>query len=297
MSTDPFANAAENFEKSQGASEPASQEQTRQSENQAPSTQQTQVDARRETAQAIAELDKMDKFKLDGQEWTLKDLKAAIMRQKDYTQKTQSLSEDRKTFDGSKKFYENLAWDLLAVKNDPSRVQEFIKLYPKEFHQHVEKFLGAGANNQQQTQQQNVQQQPRPDVQLLSRLDTLEKFYNEQQVSKSEAEINTQMERLSKVYPDAANFKEMVLGRAFEAHSQGTQLTPEAWESIYKQVNQEVGTTLKAKYGELVKKQTEANNKSADVGAGGGSPGRAPMKFKKFDDITKYAEELSKSGG
>lgn len=292
MSTDPFAAMADNFVKE--TTELASPEQTSQQVNE-PSNQQTQVEARRETAQAIAELDKMDKFKLDGQEWTLKDLKAAIMRQKDYTQKTQSLSEDRKTFDGSKKYYENLAWDLIKVRENPSLASAFISTYPKEFHKYVEQFLGANQNQPQPTQQ-NVQQQPRPDVQLLSRLDTLEKFYNEQQVSKSEAEIQATMEKLSKQYPDAANFKEMVLGRAFEAHSAGTQLTPETWESIFKQVNDEVGTTIKAKYGELVKKQTEANNKARGDASGGGSPGRAPVKIKKFDDITAMAMDMAKNG-
>ena len=46
---------------------------------------------------------------------------------------------------------------------------------------------------------------------------------------------------------------------------------------------------VKAKYGNLVKPQTEANNKSRDVDSGGGTIGRAPKKFSNFGDITKHA--------
>jgi hypothetical protein len=274
-----------------------------------PSTQATQdaaapsVNAREnDVAVAIAELDKMDKFKLDGQEWTLKDLKAAILRQKDYTQKTQTLAEERKAFLEDKKFSENLAWDLMKVRENPALVQAFIQTYPQRYHSHVEEFL---KNTQEKSPQPNVQSQgaqPQVDVQLLSRLHRLEETHRTQEIQQNEKIIETTMNELNAKYPDAANFKEMVLGRAFEAHSQGKQadanfqLTKENWEEIYKQVDQEVGSLLKAKYGSLVKKQTEANAKSRDAGAGGGTVGRAPVKFSKFDDLQKHAEQLLKGG-
>jgi hypothetical protein len=249
-----------------------------------------------DVAQAIADLGKMDKFVLEGQEWTLKDLKAAIMRQKDYTQKTMALSEERKAFQEDKKFFENLAWDLEKVKGDPALANEFVKVYPKAFHKYVENYL---SSNSQQGQQQSVpgqQSQPPVDVQLLSRLDQLEKHFHAQEVSKNEKLIEQTMEKLSAKYPDAANFKEMVLGRAYEAHNGGVSLTEEAWEDIYKQVQSEVEGLLKAKYSNLVKQQTEANSKSRDVGAGGGTAGRAPVSFKRFDDLAKHAESIARGG-
>lgn len=304
---DAFETAAAAFEKTQ-TSESSSSSESNQSESnsssgqvsqdRAPMTSQSAEPTKQEVNQAMLELDKMDKFKLDGQEMTLKDLKAAIMRQKDYTQKTQALSTERSSFQKDKEYYEKLAWDLQTLRENPSLVGEFIKIYPQQFHKYAEQFLKQGQANQsqQQGQSQQGQSQSQPDVQLMSRLDRLEKFHEAQEVQKNEQVIEATITKFSEKYPDAANFKEMVLGRAFEAHNKGVELTEGAWEDIFKQVNSEVGSLLKTKYGQMVQKQTEANSKAKDVGPGGGTAGRAPVKFKKFDDITKLALEEASRG-
>lgn len=243
---------------------------------------QDQADAR---AQAILELDKVDRFKFGGQEWTAKDLQASIMRQKDYTQKTQGLATERKAFQEEQKFYENLTADLLKVKADPRLVNSFINTYPEKFHAYLDRVL----NENRQTQGQPQSQGQQVDVQLLSRLDRLEKSYSEQEVAKQEQNIAATVEKFSKAYPDAANFKELVLGRAYEANMGGAKLNDEAWENIFKSVDQEVKTLLKSKYGELVKKQTDANAKAKDVQSGGGTVGRAPKKFTSFREINTHA--------
>lgn len=247
----------------------------------------TPSESTQSVAQALAELDKMEKFKFQGQEWTPKDLEKAIMRQQDYSKKTQGLSDDRKSLDDERKFYENLAYDLVNLRTNPSLVNKFLQLYPEKFHKYADEFL-KGTPSSTQTQGAQTPNQPIPDVQLLSRLDKLEKFYQEQEVTKNEAKINEIVTSMSKKYPDAANFKEMVLGRAYESHMQGVQLTDETWESIFKSVNDEVGNMIKAKYGELVKKQTEANSKARDVAPGGGIATRAPQKI-ALKDVAQIA--------
>jgi len=255
-----------------------------------------------DVAMAIAELDKMDKFKLDGQEWTLKDLKAAIMRQKDYTQKTQNLAEERKSFQEERKFHENLAWDLQTIRESKPEekqrlVQEFLKIYPQKFHSHAEKFLSTNTPNQTQVPSQQVQQ-PQVDVKTLSRLERLEKFYHEQEVAREEVAIERTMDELSKQYPDAAKFQKYVMATALEARMAGSELDRDTWEQIFKQVDEEVKATLKAQYGEKVKQQLDANAKGKDVGAGGGTAGRAPVpKFKSFDELDKFAQSTLKGAG
>jgi hypothetical protein len=188
-----------------------------------------------DVAMAIAELDKMDKFKLDGQEWTLKDLKAAIMRQKDYTQKTQTLAEERKSFQEERKFHENLAWDLQKVRENPELAKEFVRVYPQGFHKHVAEFLKT--SNSQSSPQPQVQQ-PQVDVQLLSRLQTLENYYHQQEVSRQQTEIEKMAGELAKEYPDAGNAMKMVYAMAYEAQleakNNGRDLTRDDWESIFK---------------------------------------------------------------
>ena len=112
----------------------------------------------------IYDLEKLSKFKYQGQELTPKDLEAMILRQKDYTQKTQALSKERESFQSEQKFYENLYYDLNNVKNNPQLANEFIKIYPEKFHEYLKQVLG------QTDQTQKQEQRPVYDVETNSRL-------------------------------------------------------------------------------------------------------------------------------
>jgi len=236
----------------------------------------------KEDAATIYELEKLSKFKYQGQELTPKDLEAMILRQKDYTQKTQALSKERESFQSEQKFYENLYHDLNNVKNNPELANEFIKVYPEKFHSYLKQVLG------QNDQTQNAQnQKPQFDVDTAARLQKLESFYYEQEVAKNTQEINSTVDKLSQKYPDA--LPELAISRVYEAYNRGEQITPEAWENAFKTADAEMKNLIKTKYGDMVKKQTEVNNKSRDVDSGGGTIGRAPQKFKSLADVTKYA--------
>lgn len=236
----------------------------------------------KEEAATIYELEKLSKFKYQGQELTPKDLEAMILRQKDYTQKTQALSKERESLQSEQKFYENLYHDLNNVKNNPELANEFIKVYPEKFHTYLKQVLG------QNEQTQNAQnQKPQFDVDTAARLQKLEAFYYEQEVAKNTQEINATVDKLSQKYSDA--LPELAISRVYEAYNRGEKITPEVWENAFKTADAEMKNLIKTKYGDLVKKQTEANNKSRDVDSGGGTVGRAPQKFKSLADVTKYA--------
>lgn len=233
----------------------------------------------------VYELEKLSKFKYQGQEWTPKDLEAAILRQKDYTQKTQSLSKERESFQQEQKFYENLYYDLNHVKNNPQLAQAFIQTYPEKFHNYLKQVLGG--ENPQAVMNSQQPAKPQYDVELMSRMQKLENFYQEQEIAKNTQEINATVDKLSKKYPDALS--EMAIARVYEASNRGEEVTPELWENSFKSVDQMMKDHVKAKYGELVKKQTEANVKSRDVDSGGGTVGRAPQKFKNLSEVTNHA--------
>lgn len=230
----------------------------------------------------IYELEKLSKFKYQGQELTPKDLEAMILRQKDYTQKTQALSKDRESFQSEQKFYENLYYDLSNVKNNPQLANEFLKVYPEKFHTYLKQVLG-----QDEQKQQAQEQTPKFDVELNSRLQKLESFYYEQEVAKNTQEINSTVDKLTQKYPDA--LPELAISRVYEAYNRGEKITPEAWENAFKTADAEMKDLIKTKYGDLVKKQTQVNNKSRDVDSGGGTIGRAPQKFKSLADVTNHA--------
>lgn len=239
---------------------------------------------------SVAELEKMERFKFDGQEWTAKDLKNAYLRQQDYTRKTQELAELRKGFEQERKYYENLYADLQYVKDNPQFAQKFIETYPQKFHQLLQRVLGDSSSQPQMQQQQSSRG---PDVELMSRLSNLEKFYHEQEVKKNETEINTTLKELETKYPDAIT--EMVMGRVYEAYNRMLQqdpsakLTKQMWEDSFKSVDSYMKDLVNTRYRSKQQEQLKANKRSSDVSPGGATVGRAPQKFKDLKSVTEFA--------
>lgn len=248
------------------------------------SSSATSSSERQQVANAIAELDKMEKFRFEGQEYTPKALKDAILRMKDYTQKTQEHSKSVESFKQEKKFYENLWDDIENVRRDRSLATEFLKLYPEQFHSILKRAL-SGESNQASSQQ--TQTSPMIDVDTQAKIVKLEKFVHEQEVAKNTNEINSLIEKYSKQFPKS--IPKLAIAEVFEAFNQGSQPTPETWEQAFKASQEYRESLLKQDYGELVKKQTQANQKARDVDAGGGTPGRAPKKFGSLREVTEHA--------
>ncbi len=258
-------------------------------------TRQQETSTAKSVDQAIIDLDKASKFSFDGRELTRDQLKNLFDQEKkfqsmdkDYTTKTQKIAEERKSIETDRKFYENLAYDLQNVKNNPALAAEFVKIYPQAFHKYIEEFLKAPSHLQ------SVQQQPNVDVKTLSRLERLEKFYNDQEVTKNEQLIKSTVDELAKKYPGTEKplAQKMIMAEAYEAHMNKIELTPEVWEDIFKRVKEERDADIKAEYGDMVKKQTEANSKSRDVAPGGGTSGRAPQKIALKDVAATAIREL-----
>jgi hypothetical protein len=293
---DAFEAASQAYEESLKAKDSSPESNTQSSEEiKVESTDNTQssVDAKAEAQAQIAELEKIGTFKYQGKTWSVGELEKAMLRQQDYTKKTQSVAEERKAIEEDRKYYDNLYYDLEKVKANPSLANEFVSLYPEKFHSYLESVLAN--TNTQMPQQAETRQTPtyaQPDIKLLSRLDRLEKTYQQQEVEKTTQEIQKTMDGLSKKYPDA--LPEVCLARAYEAHNAKVKMTPEVWEDIYKTSDKQMKDWAKARYGELVNKQKTANEKARDVDPGGGTLGRAPKVFKKFDDITNNMIESLK---
>lgn len=269
------------------------------------SQQPQDASATENVAEAIAEIEKLAKFKFQGQEWTPKELERAILRQKDYTQKTQQIAQVKKEFESQQKFYLNYAADLRTIeKSSPEQrqalISEFIKIYPQQFHSELDKAL-RNLSGQDQSSATRTQQSHTPDVALLSRLQSLEKIHHEQAVERSRASIESNIQKLSSKYKDA--IPELVIGRVFEAYNQLAEQDPQAkltdkmWEDTFKTVDEEMKSRMKNNYGDLVKKQTEANAKGKAPDASGGTVGRAPHKFKSLKEATQHAiRDLSGRG-
>lgn len=247
-----------------------------------------------ETAAAIAELDKMERFKFQGKDWTPKDLEKAILRQQDYTKKTQTLADERKSFEQERKYSENLHYDLQYVRNNPTQatINEFIKLYPEKYHGALKQVLTElQSGSQTQTQDQKPQSQSF-DLQTAADLKQMKTFIHEQEVAKNTTNLNGWIDKHSKLIENPksrALATKIAIADVFEAHNQGVKVTEQMFEDAFKAVAQQLKEAVGGEYGDLVKKQTEANAKARDVDPGGGTVGRAPAKFKSFGDVTRQA--------
>lgn len=256
----------------------------------APETQQSdssaKVDASTQDIKDISdviELDKLERFKYKGRELTPKEIEAwekGHMMQSDYTKKTQALSEERK-------YYDNLATDLAAVRNNPSLKSEFLKIYPEKFHSYLD-FLGVGNNQQQAAQQSEGRQSLDPEIaNRLSKVDQLESYIKEQEVKAIDAKLDVIFQNMSKKYPMAD--EERVLAMAQGLHNQGVKLDDDMWEKIWSNVHGKTEEMFKSYQKNLVKQQQEASLKARDAsGSGGGIPG-APPKRMTIKEATEAA--------
>ena len=242
----------------------------------------------------LLDLDSHQKFKFQGKEWTPEELHESILRQQDYTKKTQAIAQERK-------YYANLQADLREVRQNPALADEFRKIYPAQFHAYLDVILEQSQSTQQgqpgQGQQSYNRDELPPAVQAaLKRLEKIEahiegqdKASYEQQVSSIEKDLGNTLDGLNGKYQFAV--EEAVLTKAEALIAKGHKLTAAAWERLY-QANHEANLAKWQKYDSAQKKeQLKRSQEGADIGRGGGAPG-AGRKAKTIGDAT---EEMIRS--
>lgn len=247
-----------------------------------PSQESTQTEASpteqpNSSAQALIDLDSVEKFKFDGREMTLKDLRAERMMQADYTRKTTEISQERK-------YYDNLKIDLDAVKSNPSLAARFKAIYPEKFHH----YLGYVAQPQA-SQGQNPQGEGRPqmDQAVLERIERIEAQERDRNLKAINAELDSKFKTLSGKYPLAD--EDLVIARAQQflqskrdqapLSEQGpVTITDKEWDQLWKSSHDRIQSVAEKHYADKVNKQKNANAKGKDAASGGGIPGSAPNK-------------------
>lgn len=245
------------------------------------------------------EIDSPDRYRYQGR--PLKEWEAGYMRQQDYTQKTQSLAQDRK-------FYDNLNADLDKVKANPELIEQFRQIYPAKFHAYLRYVQGNSPSRPQQPQQ--TQQQPNQtqqyaqlDPRIQSRIDKIEKDFRDKEVSAISAELDHKFKGLSEKYPFAD--EEAVVARAQALMSKMKELDPmndnlritdKQWDLLWKAQNERAEGLSDAQYKKKVQSQINANKKGSDVGRGGGLPGQAPRNPRTIKEATNQMLSDIESG-
>lgn len=224
---------------------------------------------------SITDLDKLDRFRFEGREWSRKELRDAYLRREDYSRKTAELAETRK-------YADNFAADLRTVMKDRARFAEFQRLYPRDFVERAQEILsnmpqagGAEPNKPNDPVAEKLQA-------LEGKIQTYEQRQEAQEVEKLQLWIDNQFATLSKKYPDArakeVNADAEILAR------QGTKITPQVLEKLFKASHGEISGGREAWYKEKAKNQITAGKEGRDVGPGGGMPGEPPKNPKTFKE-------------
>jgi hypothetical protein len=240
-------------------------------------------------AQAIADLSKFKEVTINGQKMSIEDLQKSIMRQNDYTRKTQELAKQRQEVE---KYESNIWADLEKVKRDPRLATEFKRLYPAKYHTAL-RFVQQGGDPQQA---QAAQQGLPPE--LEERFNRYDQFINETTQEKVQAEqqaleanLQSFETNLLKKYPKADpiaayTFAENAKARFEQENGRpmtAKDLNEKFMEPHFKASHDHQVKLFNQWQKEMAKQAQNTNRVASDTGRGGGTPGGAPSKMRLKD--------------
>lgn len=238
------------------------------------------------------DLDSLARYRYQGR--NLKDWESGYMRQQDYTQKTQALAQERR-------FMENLAVDLDRVKQSPHLAEQFRQIYPQKYHAYL-RYVASETQAQPQMPGQygqqpgmNQSQYARLDPAMEQRIAMLESSFKEREVAAIQAELDAKFKTLQEKYPHAD--EEAVVARAQALLAKMKEMDPtrdhrindKQWDALWKSQHDRSYGLSHAQYQKQVQAQLKQAKKSADVPAGGGSPGHPPRQFRTLKEATAQA--------
>ncbi len=242
----------------------------------------------------IPELDKLERFRFEGRDYTPKEFKAAQLRQEDYTRKTQQLAETRK-------YADNFTADMQAVLDKPELLTKFKEIYPGEYHALAERYLKTGKQPDVQATPASTPgsqiQLPDEVQQMVREIQEYKQQVQEQKVHAASESINSLHTQMGTKYPYAD--PDVVDRRIEIAIEKGLKITTanlaKVYENTYKAHHEALKSKLDKQASRKVGDQVAAGKAARDTSGSGGLPGSAPKKHKDFASINKQV--MSAFGG
>lgn len=255
-------------------------------------------------------LDTVEKFVLHGHEWTPEELNKSILRQNDYTKKTQELAELRKQIEEQRESYaryeKNVDADIDAVLANPRLEAQFKKIYPKPFHAQLDLALKYGHRDEDADDSSEQVRLPREVVERLRRLDALEEKLEQIEEGSRKAQneaADKYLEVITSKFSSKYQFavEESVFNMAqaiLEANRDNPrfQMTEGVWEKLWKQSHDRQKKRYDQIHNSQVSAQLRKGELSSDVAAGGAAPGRAPNNPKNLAEARKLMLQDMKRG-
>lgn len=232
-----------------------------------------------QVAQAL-ELSKAEKFMIDGKEYTYDKLRKEMLLQQDYTRKTQEHAQAVKDFQKQKELDSHFRADLPKVLKNPELLSELAQHYPKEYVQLAREYLGMSkAGQQKTTQDQGTLTREEISELIKSEVSTArDQVISEQNLEK----LNVILEQMKTKYPEFKDgrMERFVLSELQALASQDIKIDAGKIEETFQSLNEWLQGSRDSYHKAQLKKQSEANKKGSDMGAGGGTPGQAPQRLK-----------------
>lgn len=249
----------------------------------------------------VLDLTKAEKFLWEGKEMTPSELKKAILRQQDYTKKTQAHAEERRRFEEERrqfiqqqeeteKYSKNIDADIEHVLRDPSLEAKFKEIYPEKYHQVLDQALSKsfGDKTSPDYEVKSLKQQLQAINGRFQQQDAERaKTAFETQVRQNSEILDSNIARLATKYPNAD--EDSVLARAeyMAAGMKKDENFNKNFSTLLEKLYKENHAFHEKRYQEIYKKKVEtqkqANAHGKDIGRGGGTPAQAPEKMKLKD--------------
>lgn len=240
-------------------------------------------------AQELLDLDKHDRFRFNGKEWTRKELANSHLMHADYTRKTQEISE-------KSRYVDNFSSDLQTVMREPGRLAEFERIYPKEYVSLAKQILDArgiqssGAPSQNNSGNQNTGSLPPEMQEILSWKKQVEHERREQAVQSTQRELDTLFKEYGGKYKFANS--DAVNSQAIAVVENGHKLTPQIIEKLFQQNHEAMTKLFESHYKGKVDDQKRAGQRAKDSGPGGSTLGTAPKKETFREAKDRWLREL-----
>jgi hypothetical protein len=255
----------------------------------------------------ILDLDKHERVRFKGKDWSTKELYESQLRHEDYTRKVQIANEERK-------FATNFEADLDAVVENPALMSELKKIYPPRYVKVAEKVVSRlrqeGTAAPQGANQENAPSRLALDPDTQEKLDRLMEFHrsveervSEAKLAQDSATLDGWYQEFEKKYSEAdqrvVTYEAGELMRLKE-ETTGKPVSKEAAKEILEKVFKADHEAREKRYLEKsraqIQSQKAAQKKGQDMASGGGVPTAPAKKFKSMKEARAALESDAEAG-
>lgn len=237
-------------------------------------------------------LDPNAKYKHEDLEFTASELRSMVMRQQDYTRKTQEIAEERK-------FHSALQADIENVRRDPRLVAEFKRIYPQKYHSYL-KYASSGS--QTPSNETQATQNPKELLEQMLQEHPVIQELNNMKLSQAEKEVNEAFGKYNQQYPladdrvVAAFAEQLMIQKQQMAYQTGDdpnkiKITDGEWNKLFKFASDDQEKRFNTHYKTKFEKQKEASKSLKETPAGGVPPGHRPREARTIREATQMFRE------